>query len=111
MLFGVILVATAVAAIMLGDTTPTEPDGPPASTEITGVVVGVEGEGLADIRAFQLRVDGGEILEFQLRALENGAEFPPGHLAEHQATAEPVRVFYVEDGEDRLAIKIEDAND
>jgi hypothetical protein len=40
--------------------------------------------------------------------LENGAAFPPGHLAEHQATAEPVRVsFRLEDGA-RVAYRIDD---
>ena len=84
---------------------------PPATTEVVGVVVGVAGEGLADIRGFRLRVEGGDILDFDLRALENGSEFPPGHLAEHQATADPVRVWYTVDGADRLAIKVEDVND
>jgi hypothetical protein len=56
-----------------------------------------------------LRVPGGQLLEFDLRALENGAEFPPGHLAEHQATAAPVRVTYRMDGATRLAIRVEDA--
>jgi len=84
---------------------------PPATTEVVGVVVGVVGEGLADIRGFRLRVEGGDILDFDLRALENGSEFPPGHLAEHQATADPVRVWYTVDGADRLAIKVEDVND
>ena len=47
--------------------------------------------------------------DFDLSRLENGAEFPPGHLVEHQATAERVRVWYREDGGVRLAIRLEDA--
>ncbi len=112
MLFGVTLVVTAVGALVLSDNSPPEPDvPPPATTEVVGVVVGVVGDGLADIRGFRLRIEGGEILDLDLRALENEPDFPPGHLAEHQATAEPVRVWYVVDGEERLAIKVEDASD
>lgn len=109
MLFGVILVGTAVGAILLSDTSPAAPDVSPDMTEVTGVVVAVEGDELARIKAFTLRVAGGEVYDFELRALENAAEFPPGHLAEHQATAEPVRVSFVFDGDERLAITIEDA--
>ena len=41
--------------------------------------------------------------------LENGDEFPPGHLAEHQATAEPVVVYYRVEGNERFAVRLEDA--
>ena len=37
---------------------------------------------------------GGELVESSLRALGNGTEFAPGDLAEHQATAEPIRVWW-----------------
>ena len=76
---------------------------------MTGVVVAVEGQGLGDITAFTLRIAGGELQTFSLRALQNGTEFPPGHLAEHQATAAPVRVWFRTEGGERLAIRLEDA--
>ena len=73
------------------------------------MVVAVDSAGLGDVAGFTLRRPGGELVEFSLRDLENGTQFPPGHLAEHQATAEPVRVWYRTEGPDRLAIRLEDA--
>jgi hypothetical protein len=82
----------------------------PGTEEATGVVVAVDSAGgLGDVRGFTLRVAGGELLTFSLRALQNPTEFPPGHLAEHQATAAPVRVVYRVEGSERLAIHLEDA--
>ena len=108
-LFAVIVVATALAAILLSEMGPTDPDPPPGTTPVTGVVVAVDSAGLGDVRGFTLRQPGGELLEFSLRELQNAIDFAPAHLPEHQATAEPVRVWYRTDGEERLAIKLEDA--
>lgn len=82
---------------------------PVGSDPMVGVIVAVDAEGLGSMRGFTLRRAGGELITFDLRALENGFAFPPGHLAEHQATADPVRVWYREDAGSRLAIRIEDA--
>jgi hypothetical protein len=41
--------------------------------------------------------------------LENGAQFAPGHLVEHQASGQPVRVWYQTDGGANVAIRLEDA--
>jgi hypothetical protein len=82
---------------------------PPGTSEVTGVVVAVEGQGLGHISAFTLRIPGGELQTYSLRALQNGTDFPPGHLAEHQATAAPVRVWFRTEGDERLAIRLEDA--
>jgi hypothetical protein len=76
---------------------------------VVGVIVGVESEGLDQVRGFTLRTDEGLTMEFAIGTLERGAEFPPGHLVEHQATAQPVRVSFVMDGEARIAVRIEDA--
>ena len=108
-LFAAIVILTAVAAVLLSETGVVDPDRPTGTTDMTGVVVGVDSSGLADVRGFTLRLAGGELVEFSLRALANGTEFAPGHLAEHQATAEPVRVWWRLDGADRLAIRLEDA--
>ena len=108
-LFAGIVVTTAVAAVLLSETGIVDPDRPAGTTDMTGVVVGVDSSGLADVRGFTLRVAGGELVEFSLRELANGTEFAPGHLAEHQATAEPVRVWWRMDGDERLAIRLEDA--
>ncbi len=112
-LFAVVLVVviavTGGAALLLSDTALLDPDGPPVSTSVDGVIVAVDGSGLADIRGFTLRRPGGETLEFVLGELENGDEFPPGHLAEHQATAQPVVVYYRMEGNERFAVRIDDA--
>jgi hypothetical protein len=99
----VVAVAVGLAVAVMGARTPT------GTSEVTGVVVAVDSRGLGDVRGFTLRVAGGALLEFDLRALENGAEFPPGHLAEHQATAAPVRVTFRMDGTTRSATHLEDA--
>jgi hypothetical protein len=108
-LFAGVVGVTALAAILLSETGPVDPDQPPGTTEMTGVVVAVDSAGLGDVRGFTLRRPGGELVEFSLRELRNGTEFPPAHLPEHQATAEPVRVLYLMEGAERLAILLEDA--
>ena len=107
----VLLVAiTGGAALLLSDTSRIDPDGgPPDTTAVDGVIVAVDSAGLSDVRGFSLRRPGGEILIFRLGELENGAQFPPGHLAEHQATAAPVRVWYRMEGSERFAVRLEDA--
>jgi hypothetical protein len=102
LLAALVVAAVGVAALMSRSTAGT--------AEVTGVVVAIDSPGgLGDVRGFTLRVAGGELLTFSLRALSNATEFPPGHLAEHQATAAPVRVTYRTDGSERLAIRLEDA--
>jgi hypothetical protein len=98
------VVAVAVAGAALLASRPSD------TSEATGVVVAVDSTGgLGDVRGFTLRLAGGELLTFSLRGLQNGTEFPPGHLAEHQATAAPIRVLYRTEGSERLAIDLEDA--
>ena len=83
--------------------------GPAGTTAVVGVIVGVDAESLGDVRSFDLRVADGTVRTFGLAALENGAMFPPGHLVEHQMTAEPVRVWYRNEAGADLAIRLEDA--
>ena len=66
--------------------------------------------GLGDVRGFTLRRPGGELVVFSLRKLQNGTQFPPGHLAEHQATAQAVRVFYRDADGTLQALRLEDAH-
>jgi hypothetical protein len=114
-LFAIVLVAVialsgGAALILGGGSSPTPAATPPAgTTEVVGVVVAVDSQGLGDVRGFTLRRSGGEELGFSLAALENGTQFPPGHLAEHLADAAPVRVWYRESGGERLALWLEDA--
>jgi hypothetical protein len=103
-----LVVVVGVATIVLS-APPTGGGGPPGTTAVEGVIVAVDAEGLGDVRSFDLRTTDGTIRTFGLAALENGFEFPPGHLIEHSATAQPVRVWYrTEAGED-LAIRLDDA--
>jgi hypothetical protein len=103
-LLGAVAAISIVAAIGLN-----QPTNHPESGEVVGVVVAVDSQGLGQVRGFTLRLPGGEQQTFSLRALQNGTTFPPGHLAEHQATAAPVRVTYRMEGTERLAIQLEDA--
>lgn len=81
----------------------------PASP-VVGVVTRVEASGLAAVSGFTLRTTDGVVLDFAIGTLENGAEFPPGHLAEHQATAEAVRVSFRVEGSRLVAYRIDDAS-
>jgi hypothetical protein len=109
-LFVGVVIFTGLAAVFLSETSGTDPDVPPTA-EMTGVVVAVDSGGLGSVREFTLRRPGGELVAFSLGELENGTAFPPGHLAEHQATAQPVRVWYRTEGQDRVAVRLEDAPD
>ena len=51
----------------------------------------------------------GQQLTFRLGTLDNGVQFPPGHLHEHLATASPVRVFFRVDGGQLVVYHLEDA--
>jgi len=106
--FGVVIVVAAAAAFLLGGSK-ADP-GPPADARTaTGVIVGVDSAGLDKVNGFTLRtIDQGSLV-FRLGVLENGAQFPPGHLVEHQASAQPVRVWYQTDSGANVAIRLEDA--
>jgi len=112
----IVIVLTGGAALLLGGgedgpgSTPTVGVRPTDAPSMVGVIVGVDAQDLADVRAFTLRRgDDSELVEFDLRELRNGTAFPPGHLAEHQVTAEPVRVFYRDDGGTLFALWVDDA--
>jgi len=76
---------------------------------VAGVVIAVESRGLNDVRGFTLRSNAGETLVFVMGELENAADFPPGHLTEHQAAAAPVLVFFRDKTGSLVAYRIEDA--
>ncbi len=70
------------------------------SSPVVGVVTSIDSSGLSQVHGFTLRDSGGHSIDFVVGQLENGAEFPPGHLGEHQITAEPVEVWFrVENGQ------------
>jgi hypothetical protein len=102
-----IVLMTGTAALLAGGTAsdPEAPDG----EQVVGVVVAVDSAGLDQVAGFTVRDDAGRLIEFVLGRLENGAEFPPGHLTEHMTTADPVRVWYREVDGERVAFRLEDA--
>ena len=107
----VVVVAVAGAAVVfLGGRGPAASPIPSGTQELSGVIVAVDSAGLGDVRGMTIRTAEGTLVDFSLERFQGGAEFPPGHLAEHQATAEPVRVRYVERDGVRLALRIDDAS-
>jgi hypothetical protein len=103
----VLAVAVAVAATIFGGTA-RDPDAPQGEQAV-GIVTSIDSEGLTDVRSFTLRSQDGAEQEYAIGTLENGDEFPPGHLAEHQALATPIRVWYRTEGGGRVAFRLEDA--
>ncbi len=83
--------------------------GRPADRVEVGVVINVDAVSLTDVRGFTIRTPDGRTVPFRIGALENGAEFPPGHLGEHVATATPIRVTYRDGAGERFAVRLEDA--
>lgn len=73
------------------------------------MITHVDASGLSAVAGFTLRTADGRVLDLAIGTLENGAEFPPGHLAEHQATAEPVRVSFRVEGSRLVVYRIDDA--
>jgi hypothetical protein len=88
-----------------GDSSPAPiPDSP-----VAGIVTAVDSSGLDQVRGFTLLTNEGETIQFTMGQLENGDEFPPGHLKEHQATAAPVLVFFRQQNGELVVYRIEDA--
>ena len=105
-----LLLATAVAACTPSPTaTPTSTrSAGPLTSPVVGRLVDIDAEGLTKVTAFTLRTDDGREIRFDIGVLENGAEFPPGHLAEHMANASPVRVFFRDEGGRLVVYRLED---
>jgi hypothetical protein len=88
---------------------PATVDGLPSSP-VDGLVLRVDATGLSQVQGFTLRTAAGAVLHFSIGNLENATQFPPGHLAEHEANAAPVRVYYVPGPEGGLVVyRLEDA--
>ncbi len=109
LVFVAVIALTGGAAILLGSTSLRDPGAPANATAVVGVIVAVDSAGLDRVRGFTLRTTDQGSIPFVIGDLENGAEFPPGHLVEHQASARPVRVWYRTEGDVRVAIRLEDA--
>lgn len=97
-----------VASASLGPALSGSPVG--LASPATGVLVRIDSEGLTKVRGFRLRLADGTEAEFTIGTLENGAQFPPGHLAEHMSSTSPVRVFFRDEGGVRVVYRIEDGD-
>jgi hypothetical protein len=76
---------------------------------VEGRLTRIDSEGLTRVRGFTLLTGPGTETSVTLGILENGVEFPPGHLAEHMSTSSPIRVFFRDAGGTLLVYRIEDA--
>jgi hypothetical protein len=101
-----VIAVTGGAAILLGGSSGRGSSDAPT---LDGVIVGVDSAGLDQVRGFSLRTMDGTTVEFTIGTLEDPTAFPPGHLVEHQATAQAVRVWYRTEGSNRVAIRLADA--
>jgi len=97
-----------VAAVVVVAVVITAMDRPGRQVE-TGIVVAVRATSLTSVQGFSIRTADGRTLDFRVGQLENAATFPPGHLAEHKVTLVPVRVTYVEEGGEAVAVRLQDA--
>ena len=86
------VVLGACGAASAPPTATTGPSFPPSPVD--GVIIAVDASSLSDVRGFTLLTPDGRRIAFTLGTLENPTDFPPGHLMEHQATSEPVRVYF-----------------
>lgn len=108
LLVGVIVLTGGAALILGGSPSPADPSAAPGQPSVVGVIVDVQVESLTKARSIQVRTPAGEVIAFDVTRLESGAQVPPGHLTEHQVTAEPVVVSYVEEAGTRFAIRVDD---
>jgi hypothetical protein len=101
--------AIGVFAYLAAANGPGSPNATAAVTSpVDGIVVSVDAVSLGEVRGFTLRALSGAVVTLELGTLENPTDFPPGHLAEHQATSSPIRAYFrVENGE-RVVYRLED---
>ena len=105
-----LLVVAAVAAGCLPGATLQAPATHSITSPVEGVVFSVDAASLGDVRGFTLRPTNSPFsFGFVLGALENPTEFPPSHLAEHQATSQPVRAYFRTENGIHAVYRLEDA--
>lgn len=82
---------------------------PTIASPVEGLIVRLDARGLTKVDGFRLRTAGGAEVDLRLGVLENGVEFPPGHLAEHMTTSSAIRAFFRDQGGERVVYRLEDA--
>jgi len=104
-----LLVAAGLAAAAAGCGPAGSPAPPALVSPIDGIIVAVDASSISDVYGFTLRVAGGATYRFTLGQLENPTQFPPGHLEAHEATSQPVRVYFATQGSELVVYRLEDA--
>ncbi|HYO44728.1 MAG TPA: hypothetical protein VES19_16125 [Candidatus Limnocylindrales bacterium] len=108
----IVLALTATPALVscTAQAPATVAPGTPVALEspVTGRLVKLEADGLTKVRGFTMRLDDGSEVAFTMGPVDNAADFPPGHLAEHMATSELVRVYYRDESGARVVYRLED---
>lgn len=103
--------ATPTPAASTASTAPGPTDAVlPPQDPIEGVVVHVDSTGLNSVKGFTLRAIDGQTYDFVIGRLQNGSQFPPGHLVEHAANSEPILVTFEGLGPTIIAVRLDDAN-
>lgn len=102
-----VLLAAIVAVVGVAVVATTILGGPGRRVE-TGVVVAVEATSLTSVQGFSIRTADGRTVDFRVGALETGATFPPGHLAEHKVSLVPIQVTYVDRDGGHVAVALVD---
>lgn len=105
---GVVWIGLAIAVLALGFVVVSAFGQAPRQAE-TGLVTAVDASSLTNVRGFTIRTDDGRTVVFRIGALENGAQFAPGHLLEHRATGVKIVVTYRQENGELVAIRLEDA--
>jgi hypothetical protein len=79
------------------------------NSPVAGVVTSVDAVALDQVHGFTLTSAGGQELTFVIGTLENGDEFPPGHLKEHMASVTPILVSFKRENGALVVYRLEDA--
>ena len=82
---------------------------PEPRSPVAGVIISIDSQGLDKVKGFTLRTRSGVDLTFVIGQLDNAIDFPPGHLAEHQASLLPVLVYFKVEGGKLVVYHLEDA--
>jgi hypothetical protein len=106
---GMFIVLFGGAAILLSSNQLRDPEVPSGAATAVGVITHLDTQGLGKVSSMTLRTTDGQTIVFVIGQIENAAEFPLGHLATHEASGAPVRVWYRMDGSQRVAYRLEDA--
>jgi hypothetical protein len=81
----------------------------PALQTDSGIVTSVDSPSIGVVDGFELQARDGRRLVFDTSGLAFHPEFPPTHLIEHQALAQPITVTYRTEGDRLVVVRLDDA--